>query len=202
MEYGSSHFSRDALALPSTECSLYSCAPPLRRKGPGVFLQASFPDPNQVAQVVARASVCSPQAAGDAWLVLPPSSPGGEGVLSWTQGLASLLCHWQCPCPGCTQPPSFQWSLSVVWERRDKWSLSTGEKRLSSRHKESHEPEVGVYVCPRLRKKQDSFPWRQWLGCDGCDEVFPSTSWGASGIPGSFSKKFPAWIFLSSATNS
>lgn len=135
------------------------------------------------------------------WFCLLPHL-GGRGSFPGPRTWLPCCATDSPPSQGAPSPLSFQWSLSVVWERRDKWSLSAGEKRLSSRKKESHEPEVRVFVYPCLRKKQDSFPWRQWLGCDGCDEVFLSTSWGASGIPGSFFKKLPPWIFLSSATNS
>lgn len=63
-------------------------------------------------------------------------------------------------------------------------------------------PEVGGSVCVSMPLwKQNSFPWRQWLGCKRCAEVAPFYLPRTLGTPGSFSKEFPPWAFLPSATN-
>lgn len=178
-------------------------SPLLRREGPGVFLQASFPDPNPLwPRVVARGGVCIPWASGDAQPVLPPSSLRSS-FLGLGPGPLHSLCRSETPGSQCAPPPPIGLLVvSGVWERQDKWSLFAGGKDCLQGIRESKKACCGSRHMSLGRAKAGQVLGGSGWGTRGMEEVAPWTSLlRPLGIPGSFPKEFLVCVFLPSATN-
>lgn len=159
-------------------------SPLLRREGPGVFLQASFPDPNPLwPRVVARGGVCIPWASGDAQPVLPPSSLRSS-FLGLGPGPLHSLCRSETPGSQCAppphRPPGGLWGLG---EARQMVFVCWG-KRLSSRNKGKQESLLWESTYVPGPGKSRPGPWGQWMGYEGygrsCSLDLPPA---AQGIP-------------------